>query len=133
MDFRLSPEQEALRESARRFAREQMTQVALELEATNEPLSAAWRRRYAEMGFLAVNLPEAYGGLGLGHLDALLVLEEFAKVSPAVAFRPTGFTLMPTTSSRPKKRCQAESTSLPAMSRHMPTRIMSRTVSAFTS
>ena len=86
MDFRLSPEQEALREAARRFAREQMTSVAAELEANNEPLSAEWRRKYAEMGFLAVNLPEAYGGLGLSHLDALLVLEEFAKVSPAVAF-----------------------------------------------
>lgn len=86
MDFRLSPEQEALREAARRFARNEMTAVAAELEERNEPLPAAWRRKYAEMGFLAVNLPEAYGGLGLGHLDALLVLEEFAKVSPAVAF-----------------------------------------------
>ncbi|MBL8665002.1 MAG: acyl-CoA dehydrogenase family protein [Candidatus Odyssella sp.] len=86
MDFRLSPEQEALREAARRFARNEMTAVAAELEEKNEPLPAAWRRKYAEMGFLAVNLPEAYGGLGLGHLDALLVLEEFAKVSPAVAF-----------------------------------------------
>jgi len=86
MDFRLSPEQEALRDAARRFAREQMTPVAAELEAKNEPLSAAWRRIYAEMGFLAVNLPETFGGLGLGHVEALLVLEEFAKVSPAVAF-----------------------------------------------
>jgi len=86
MDFRLSPEQEALREAARRFARNEMTAVAAELEEKNEPLPAAWRRKYAEMGFLAVNLPEAYGGLGLGHLEALLVLEEFAKVSPAVAF-----------------------------------------------
>ena len=86
MDFRLSPEQEALREAARRFARDEMTAVAAELEEENEPLPTAWRRKYAEMGFLAVNLPEAYGGLGLGHLDALLVLEEFAKVSPAVAF-----------------------------------------------
>ncbi|HEY7610998.1 MAG TPA: acyl-CoA dehydrogenase family protein [Alphaproteobacteria bacterium] len=86
MDFRLSPEQEALREAARRFARKELPAVAAELEEKNEPLPAAWRRKYAELGFLAVNLPEAYGGLGLGHLEALLVLEEFAKVSPAVAF-----------------------------------------------
>jgi butyryl-CoA dehydrogenase len=44
------------------------------------------RRRYGEMGFLGVNLPTDYGGLGLGHLEALLVLEEFAQVSVAVAF-----------------------------------------------
>ena len=86
MDFRLRPEQEALREAARRFARNEMAAVAAALEEKNEPLPVSWRRRYAEMGFLAVNVPEAYGGLGLGHLDALLVLEEFAKVSPAVAF-----------------------------------------------
>ena len=27
-----------------------------------------------------------HGGLGLGHLEAVLVLEEFAKISSAVAF-----------------------------------------------
>ena len=41
---------------------------------------------YAEMGFLGINTPEEYGGLGMGHLDALIVLEEFGKVSSAVAF-----------------------------------------------
>jgi len=43
-------------------------------------------KRYAEMGFLGINVPAEYGGGGLGNLEALLVLEEFAKVSPAVAF-----------------------------------------------
>ena len=38
------------------------------------------------MGFLGVNVAESLGGLGLGNVEALLVLEEFAKVSPAVAF-----------------------------------------------
>jgi butyryl-CoA dehydrogenase len=38
------------------------------------------------MGFLGINVPSEYGGLGLGHVDALIVLEEFVKVSPAVAF-----------------------------------------------
>ena len=31
-------------------------------------------------------MPERYGGLGLGNVEALLVLEEFGKVSSAVAF-----------------------------------------------
>jgi len=86
MDFTLSAEQAALQASARRFATEQMAPVAREIEATGEPLSAAWMKRYAEMGFLGINVAEAYGGLGLGNLEALLVLEEFAKVSPAIAF-----------------------------------------------
>jgi len=86
MDFRLTDDQQQLQETARRFAREQMPAVAKELEAKHEPLSKEWRKRYAEMGFLGINTPESFGGLGLGGLEALIVLEEFAKVSPAVAF-----------------------------------------------
>jgi len=86
MDFQLTAEQRQLQDTARRFAQAEMTGVARELEDEDTPLSDAWRKRYAEMGFLGVNVPESYGGLGLGHIEALVVLEEFAKVSPAVAF-----------------------------------------------
>ena len=86
MDFTLDETQRALQATARRFARERMADVAAELEAENVPLSRDGRRRYAEMGFLGINVAERYGGQGLGNLEALLVLEEFAKVSSAVAF-----------------------------------------------
>lgn len=86
MDFELTAEQQALRDTARTFAREQMTAVAREVEATSTPLSKEWKRRYAEMGFLGINIAPEHGGLGLGNLEAILVLEEFAKVHPAVAF-----------------------------------------------
>src|SRR3546814_9633641 len=61
-------------------------ELAREMEEADEPLPDAMRKRYAEMGFLGINLPEQYGGLGLGHLEALLVLEQFAMISPAVAW-----------------------------------------------
>lgn len=86
MDFQLTDDQRALQETARRFARSELVDIARELETENEPVSLALRQRYAEMGFLGINIPTAYGGLGLGHIDALLVLEQFAQVSPAVAF-----------------------------------------------
>ncbi len=86
MDFELTAQQKALQDAAREFATKEMREVARELEQTNEPLSKDWKARYAEMGFLGINTPEAYGGLGLGNLDALVVLEEFAKIHPAVAF-----------------------------------------------
>ena len=35
---------------------------------------------------MGINVPEEYGGLGLGNIDALIVLEEFAKISSAIAF-----------------------------------------------
>lgn len=86
MDFTISDEQRDLKETARRFARQEMAAVAKRIEAEDEPLSRDWLERYAEMGFLGINVSTTYGGLGLGNLDALLVLEEFAKVSSAVAF-----------------------------------------------
>ncbi|MDA1092398.1 MAG: acyl-CoA dehydrogenase family protein [Acidobacteria bacterium] len=86
MDFRLTDEQQALQAAARDFARGEMIAVAETTEREGTPLSREWVRRYAEMGFLGVNVPTEYGGLGLGNVDAFLVLEEFAKVSSAVAF-----------------------------------------------
>ena len=86
MDFTISDEQRDLKETARRFARQEMAVVAKRIEAEDEPLSGDWLGRYPEMGFLGINVSATYGGLGLGNLDALLVLEEFAKVSSAVAF-----------------------------------------------
>ena len=86
MDFTLSEEQQALQAAAREFARGEMADVAEQVERDATPLSRDWVKRYAEMGFLGVNIPTRYGGLGLGNVDALLVLEEFAKISSAVAF-----------------------------------------------
>lgn len=86
MDFQLTTDQIELQEAARAFAQGEMTAVARELEEMNKPLPREWVKRYAEMGFLGVNIAEELGGLGLGNLEALIILEEFAKVSPAVAF-----------------------------------------------
>lgn len=86
MNFQLTEDQRALQDTARRFARSELPDVARELEAKNEPVSRSLRKRYAELGFLGINIPAEYGGLGLGHIEALLVLEEFAQISPAVAF-----------------------------------------------
>jgi len=86
MDFSLTPEQKELQSVARAFAQKEMTSVAKELEEKKEFLPDEWFDRYAEMGFLGINISKKYGGLGLPNLDALLVLEEFAKVSSVVAW-----------------------------------------------
>ena len=86
MDFRLTPEQQQLRDAAGKFAQGELPALARELEEKHEPLPRQWMKRYAQLGYLGVNLPAEYGGHGMSHLDAVLVLEEFAKVSPAVAF-----------------------------------------------
>ena len=86
MDFRLSPEQSELKDSVRRYAIERLTQIAAEIEKTGEPPSRDLIHEFAEMGYLGINIPEEYGGLGLGNLEALIVIEEVARISAAVAF-----------------------------------------------
>ena len=86
MNFRLSADQEALQLAARNFARAELPAIAAELERTNKPLSHALIKRYADLGFLGINVPTELGGLGMGNIEALIVLEEFAKISSAVAF-----------------------------------------------
>ena len=86
MDFTLSPEQQALQESVRKFAQKELPDIAREIEETDEPASLELRHRFAELGYLGVNLPTEFGGGGLSHLDAVIVLEEVAKISIAVAF-----------------------------------------------
>ena len=86
MDFSLSEEQRALQETARRFVGEQLVDVAREMEETDSAVPADVRKRMAEMGFLGINVSEEYGGIGLGNLEAILVIEEFAKISTALAF-----------------------------------------------
>ena len=86
MDFQLTEQQRELQDAARKFARAELTDLAREMEEKDFPVPSEMVRRYGEQGFLGVNLPEEYGGLGLGHLEALLVLEQFAMVGNAVAF-----------------------------------------------
>jgi len=86
MDFQLTEQQEQLRDTARRYSREQLADVAEEIERTGTPPGRDLLRQYADMGFLGINVPERFGGLGLGNLEALIVLEQFAQVSSAVAF-----------------------------------------------
>lgn len=86
MNFNLSDDQRELQQAARNFAQAELPAVAARLEAENTPPSHKLIKQYADLGFLGINVPSALGGLGLGNLEALIVLEEFAKISSAVAF-----------------------------------------------
>jgi len=86
LSFKLSPDQELLRDAAREFARNELLAIAAELERDNKPPSRELVARFGGMGFLGINVSDEYGGLGLGNIEALVVLEEFAKISSAVAF-----------------------------------------------
>ena len=84
MDFALSPEQEALRDSVRGFARRTLADRAL--ERAHDP-SYPWDLAAAlgKQSLLGLALPEAHGGGGAALLDAVLVMEELATVCPTSA------------------------------------------------
>ena len=86
MNFTLTEEQRALQDSVSQFAQRELPEIAREIEKNDEPPSLELRKRFGELGYLGVNLPTEYGGGGMTHFDAVLVLEELAKVSIAVAF-----------------------------------------------
>ncbi|MBW2402748.1 MAG: acyl-CoA dehydrogenase family protein [Deltaproteobacteria bacterium] len=77
LNFELSPEQKALVDETRRFTREKIIPIAGEADRTHEfPLDVfkeAW-----ELGFVGPNIPEEYGGAGMGEVDHVLLTEELA-------------------------------------------------------
>jgi acyl-CoA dehydrogenase len=79
MALTLTDDQTALRDSARDFLSEQSPVKALrqlrdsaDADGFSRPLWA----QFAEMGYAGVLVPEAHGGLGLGHVDAGVVMDQ---------------------------------------------------------
>jgi acyl-CoA dehydrogenase len=76
-DFTLTEEQQALIQTARDFTKKEIMPVAGKFDESGEfprdILKNAW-----ETGLMNCEVPEAYGGLGLGCLDHCLVQEEVA-------------------------------------------------------
>ena len=84
MDLALSREDLDLREAAHHFARKEIAPVAERMDREDYFPREVFRR-LGEQGFLGITIPEKFGGLGLSYLAQGLVLEEIARVSPALA------------------------------------------------
>ncbi|NES29664.1 acyl-CoA dehydrogenase [Micromonospora terminaliae] len=84
MDFRLSEEQEALRESVRDFAREVVAPaVAEHYEQHTFPYEIV--RQMGKMGLFGLPFAEEHGGMGGDYFALCLALEELARVDSSVA------------------------------------------------
>ena len=80
MDLNLSDEQRMLRESADRFVGETYT-ADHRRKLANDPLgfSADIWKQFAELGWLALPIPEGYGGLGGGAVEIGILMEAFGR------------------------------------------------------
>jgi len=76
---------QALQESARRFAEERVKPGFLERDQTRV-LDRALLREMGELGFICPELPEAFGGLGLGTVAAGVIHEEIARADLSFSY-----------------------------------------------
>ncbi|WGR95612.1 acyl-CoA dehydrogenase [Bradyrhizobium sp. ISRA443] len=80
MDLTFSDEQRLLRESADRFVAETFT-AEHRKKSANDPLGfspAIWKQ-FAELGWLALPISEAHGGLGGGAIEIGILMEAFGR------------------------------------------------------
>jgi|TARA_R100000005_G_scaffold94897_1_gene74342 hypothetical protein len=78
MDFSISEEQQAFIDSARAFSDGVLAPNAAQWdEESFFPKDAL--RQAGELGFMGMYTPESAGGLGMGRLDASLIVEELAR------------------------------------------------------
>jgi alkylation response protein AidB-like acyl-CoA dehydrogenase len=84
MDFRLSDIQLDIKKAAREFAEGEFPKVAQECDRS-EKTDMSLLQKARELGFVGVFIDEKYGGMGMGFLEAALVMEEFWRVDPGLA------------------------------------------------
>ncbi|MCI4331175.1 MAG: acyl-CoA dehydrogenase family protein [Thermoplasmata archaeon] len=84
MEFELSGVERDLAEAAHRFARKEIAPLADRMDR-EDFFPRDLFRKLGEQGFLGVTVPEALGGLGESYVAQAVVLQEIARVSPALA------------------------------------------------
>ena len=84
INFSLSAEQKALQESARDFAQKEIAPVALQYDKEPAFPEQIIQKAHAA-GLMNLTCPKAYGGQGLGLVDAALITEELNAACAALA------------------------------------------------
>ena len=91
MNFDYSDEQKALKEEARRFVAARCGPDRVRAVLGDDALAydADLWRGVAEQGWLGAAIPEAYGGLGLGHVELCALAEELGRACAPIPFAST--------------------------------------------
>jgi len=90
MDFTYSEEQELLRNSVARFLADNYSFETFKKVSRGE---LGWRpecwKQFAELGLLGAAIPEAYGGLGGGAVETMIVMEAFGRALVVEPYVPS--------------------------------------------
>jgi alkylation response protein AidB-like acyl-CoA dehydrogenase len=84
MNLDLTPDQIQIRDAVRALCRGEFAPHAREWDR-DDAVPASAIAKLAEMGLLGMNIPEEWGGLGYDTRTVILVIEEVARVSAALA------------------------------------------------
>ncbi len=79
----LNEELELLRETVRRFAEQEITPRAEEIDRSNTFPQDLWPK-LGELGLLGMTIPESLGGSDLGYLAHVVAMEEISRASGSV-------------------------------------------------
>jgi alkylation response protein AidB-like acyl-CoA dehydrogenase len=95
MDFDYSADQRALRTEARRFLGSAcpVSAVRRVLDERGVRFDRDLWQRAAAQGWLGAAVPEAYGGLGLGHVELGALSEELGRALAPIPFASTAYVL----------------------------------------
>ncbi len=88
MDFRLTEEQEMIREMVRDFAQKEVRPVAMDYDHKTDPKDCVpWDllKKASELGLRTAAIPEKFGGVGADYPTLALILEELGAADQGFA------------------------------------------------
>ena len=83
MDFGFGEELDALRDSVRRFAQDEIAPRAADIDRDNHFPDDLWTKMGA-LGLHGITVPEEHGGAGMGYLAHTIAIEEISRASASV-------------------------------------------------
>jgi short/branched chain acyl-CoA dehydrogenase len=78
MDFKLSTEQQMVRDLCRNFTKNEITPIAEELDKTGQFPYEVWKKM-GNLGICGIPFPEECGGWGLDWLSMIIAIEEISR------------------------------------------------------
>ncbi len=86
MNFNLTPDQIAIRDSVRKFAEAELLPLYQHWDRSGEFLPKTFTDKLADMGLLRLRLPEKYGGQGYSFVDCGIVCEEIGRCDHQIRY-----------------------------------------------
>ena len=103
MDFTFTEDQLVLREAIHKFLMvEAAPEMLREIWETESGRSAELRAKLADQGLTALSVPEAYGGMGLGDIDWVLIQQELGYYAIPDSLTATAYLAVYLSSARPE-------------------------------